>query len=194
MPAAASASIAPSAESDPRSPSKLPPLGTESMCEPNRIGFSCGTEPSRRAKMLPAGSIRGCRPAAFISPITQRRPSSSASEYAVRLTPSAKVPPAGRPNVLSVSMRCRSAAPSTHGIADCEPRTAGCRLPTADCGLRTAGAVRATSRARRRRSRRRRRSAGSYASKSWLATVGRPSCPSSPSCPSQGCDVPRPAA
>ena len=27
-----------SAANDPRSPSKLPPVGTESMCDPNRIG------------------------------------------------------------------------------------------------------------------------------------------------------------
>jgi len=48
----------------------LPPLGTESMCDPNKIGCSCADVPSRRAKMLPAGSIRGCRPAAFIRPVT----------------------------------------------------------------------------------------------------------------------------
>src|SRR4051794_33321739 len=38
------------------------------------------------------------------------RPSTSASEYANRLTPSAKVPPAGRPNTLSSSkVRCKRA-------------------------------------------------------------------------------------
>ena len=41
------------AESDPRSPSKFPPLGTESMCEPNRIGLSEASLPARRPKMFP---------------------------------------------------------------------------------------------------------------------------------------------
>ena len=35
-----------------RSPSKLPPLGTESMWEPKRIGLSVGSVPARVAKML----------------------------------------------------------------------------------------------------------------------------------------------
>ena len=34
--------MTPIAASDPRSPSKLPPFGTESMCDPNRIGGSDG--------------------------------------------------------------------------------------------------------------------------------------------------------
>ena len=39
--AAVRASSTPNAASDPRSPSKLPPFGTESICEPKRIGGKC---------------------------------------------------------------------------------------------------------------------------------------------------------
>ena len=59
--------------SDPRSPSKLPPFGTESMCEPNRIGV-------QRRRRCRRGARRCCRrdrcaaarPAARISAITKR--------------------------------------------------------------------------------------------------------------------------
>ncbi len=49
--------------------------------------------------------MRVWRPAVRINPMTYSRPFTSASEYATRLTPSAKVPPAGRPNTLSSSIR-----------------------------------------------------------------------------------------
>ena len=50
------------ADSDPRSPSKLPPLGTESMWEPKRIGLSERSLPARVAKMFAAVSMRGSSP------------------------------------------------------------------------------------------------------------------------------------
>ena len=144
-PAASSASRTPSAPSDPRSPSKLPPFGTESMCDPKRIGGSVGLAcPSRRAKMLPAGSMRGCRPAAFISrhdeaAARRRRRRSTPT----RLTPSANVPPAGRPNTLSFSMRSRSLRgvdPDTRLSArgDRHPQRRRARPPTAPAGRRGA--------------------------------------------------------
>ncbi len=52
-PVACTACSTSSAASVPRSPSKLPPLGTESICEPNRIGGRADA-PSTRTKMLPA--------------------------------------------------------------------------------------------------------------------------------------------
>ena len=45
--AAFTASSAPSEAITPRSPSKLPPLGTESMCDPNRMGGRAATPPQR---------------------------------------------------------------------------------------------------------------------------------------------------
>jgi len=68
------------AASDPRAPSKLPPPGTESTCEPIMIGLRPATAPSRRAKMLPAASIRGVPPAASMSFMVKARPARSASE------------------------------------------------------------------------------------------------------------------
>ena len=118
------ASRTPIDASVPRSPSKLPPDGTESMWEPNRIGARDGSAPGRCAKMLPAGSTRGVAPAARINPVTYARPARSASEYAMRVTPSAKLPPPGRPNMLSASSRARSAAESTDGVRAGSPRTA----------------------------------------------------------------------
>jgi hypothetical protein len=67
------------AASVPRSPSKLPPLGTESMCEPNRIGGADACTPSR-AKMLPAASMREDRPAPRSSSSSHARAATSASE------------------------------------------------------------------------------------------------------------------
>ena len=43
---------------EPRAPSKFPPPGTESICEPIRFGFSPLTRPGRVATMFPAGSGR----------------------------------------------------------------------------------------------------------------------------------------
>ena len=80
---------------------------------PSRCGSRSGWErtpagaPARAAKMFPAGSMRGDRPAPRMRSITYRRAPMSASEYAVRLTPSANVPPAGRPNTLSASSSLR---------------------------------------------------------------------------------------
>jgi hypothetical protein len=50
------------ADIEPKSPSKLPPLGTESMCEPKKIGFKFWSEPGRDPKIFPAGSTRGSIP------------------------------------------------------------------------------------------------------------------------------------
>src|SRR5690348_6353783 len=99
------------ADMEPRSPSKLPPLGTESMCEPKRMGLSELSLPGRMAVILPAVSMRGSRPAARIKPMAYLRPATSASEYATRLTPSAKAPPGERPYTLRPSrLCCRRAA------------------------------------------------------------------------------------
>jgi hypothetical protein len=68
--------------------------------------------------------VRALRPARIQNPLgvaanlsnrVGPRPATSPSEYATRLTPSANAPPAGRPNVLSISMRSRKAAASTRG-------------------------------------------------------------------------------
>jgi hypothetical protein len=40
------------------------------MCDPNRIGGSPLSVPGRLAKILPAGSMLGLRPAVVISPMT----------------------------------------------------------------------------------------------------------------------------
>ena len=63
----------------PRSPSKLPPFGTESIWEPNRIAgwFGC---PPKRAKMLPAASMRGTMSACLISSMMKARAVRSATE------------------------------------------------------------------------------------------------------------------
>jgi hypothetical protein len=53
-----SASRTPIAATDPRSPSTFPPDGTESMCEPKRIGCADRSLPSRPPRMLPAASMR----------------------------------------------------------------------------------------------------------------------------------------
>ncbi len=115
-PAAATACSTSSAASVPRSPSKLPPLGTESMCEPSRIGGAVGGPPVR-AKMFPAASRRGSRPAARISPAARRARPGRPRSSATRLTPSAKVPPAGRPKVLRRSRRRCSRSGSIAGEA-----------------------------------------------------------------------------
>ena len=88
-----SVSIDAIAASEPRSPSKLPPLGTESMCEPNRIGGSAGVVPARRAKMLPAAIDPRLEAGRAHQAHDIRPAGESASEYATRLTPSAN----GRP-------------------------------------------------------------------------------------------------
>ena len=64
--AAVSASMTPSAASDPRSPSKLPPFGTESMCEPKSIGGKRRVGTRATSEDIPAWSTRGSRPAARI--------------------------------------------------------------------------------------------------------------------------------
>jgi hypothetical protein len=59
-----------SAPSTPRSPSKLPPDGTESMCDPKRMGGSEESVPARRPKMFAAASTRGVSPAVRIRSVT----------------------------------------------------------------------------------------------------------------------------
>ena len=77
--AACTAWITSSAANVPRSPSKLPPVGTESMCDPNRIGGWFGWPPNR-AKMFPAASMRGTMSAPLISSMIHARAVRSATE------------------------------------------------------------------------------------------------------------------
>ena len=82
---------------------------------PNRCASRRGS--AAATARCPRVSRRCCRPdrCAARSPrrasgrCTYRRPATSASEKATRLTPSANVPPAGRPNALRASRRSRKA-------------------------------------------------------------------------------------
>ena len=68
---------------DPSAPSKLPPPGTESTCEPIMIGFRRAPRspcPGRVARMLPAASMLASHPACRISFMTKARPAISASD------------------------------------------------------------------------------------------------------------------
>ena len=57
----------------PTLPSKLPPSGTESMCEPKTIGGAPATLPARRPIRFPATSVAGARPASCIHLATTTR-------------------------------------------------------------------------------------------------------------------------
>ena len=62
-PASASRVAASKAAIEPTWPSKLPPPGTESMCEPNMRGGSEESRPALRAIRLPARSTPTSKPA-----------------------------------------------------------------------------------------------------------------------------------
>ena len=58
------------AASVPSGPSKLPPEGTESTCDPKTMGFDAASRPARRPMMFAAASKRGSSPAVFMSRTT----------------------------------------------------------------------------------------------------------------------------
>src|SRR2546425_514242 len=71
------------------------------MCEPKRMGSAPDREPGRTPKMLPTGSTLTVRPASLIRSIMKRRPATSASLNATRLTP-----PCGLAPYCERSARC----------------------------------------------------------------------------------------
>ena len=58
MPASSSASSASKAASTPNMPSKRPPVGWLSMCEPLITGRALASVPSRRTNRLPIASVK----------------------------------------------------------------------------------------------------------------------------------------
>ncbi len=108
-PTSASVQATSTAAIEPTWPSKFPPFGTESMCEPSTSGFSSGSVPARRPHRLPATSTETSRPAPRISSAAHARASRSASENATRSMPPASFAPKRE----SSWRRPRRRAPST---------------------------------------------------------------------------------
>lgn len=71
----------------PTIPSKLPPSGTLSPCEPNMTAGRLSSAPCTWPMTLPNASSRSSMPASRISPIKYERPRQSASVNANRLIP-----------------------------------------------------------------------------------------------------------
>ena len=69
----------------PAMPSKRPPEGTESLCEPTRIALSDAHLPSRRPIRLPAASMCVRNPASRIRSASHARPLSNSGEKARRV-------------------------------------------------------------------------------------------------------------
>src|SRR6266704_1885213 len=110
-------------EQDPTSPAELPPSGSESMCEPKTMGSAPDREPGRTPRMLPTGSTVTVRPGSLIRSIMKRRPVTSASLNATRLTP-----PCGFAPNWARSVRCWfTRAPFTRQL---------CQFPCSGSALR----------------------------------------------------------
>src|SRR5438093_2716994 len=80
------------AHSTPSCPSYLPPVGTESACEPIRTGGR-PSPPARCPKILPIWSTVTASPASRIQPTRRSRPRRSSSVRATRLSPPLAVAP-----------------------------------------------------------------------------------------------------
>ncbi len=92
-PASSSASSASKADSTPYMPSKRPPVGWLSMCEPLITGSAWGSLPSRRTKRLPMASVKIEKPRALAHDPRRLRAAASSGDSAWRLTPPFGVPP-----------------------------------------------------------------------------------------------------
>src|SRR5439155_792081 len=88
-------------------PSYLPPVGTESTCEPIRTGGS-GSAPGRSPKMLPIWSTVTRRPASRMRATIQSRPRLSSSVKASRVRPPRGVSPILPRSSMDRSSRFRS--------------------------------------------------------------------------------------
>ena len=64
----------------PAMPSKRPPEGTESLCDPTTIAGHAACLPSRRPMRLPPASTRVRRPASRMRSVSQARPWSNSGE------------------------------------------------------------------------------------------------------------------
>ncbi len=92
-PASSRASSASKAASTPNMPSKRPPVGWLSMCEPLITGVAFASVPSRRTNRLPMASVKTPKPRAFAHDARRLRAAASSGERACRFTPPLGVPP-----------------------------------------------------------------------------------------------------
>src|SRR3989449_321880 len=102
-----SARIVSSPQSTPSWPSYLPPVGTESTCEPIMTGGSAWL-PARSPKMLPIWSTVTRRPASRIQRTMRSRPRLSSSVSASRVRPPRGVSPIRPSSSMDCSRRLRS--------------------------------------------------------------------------------------
>src|SRR5689334_10458381 len=93
IPASSSASSASNAASTPYMPSKRPPVGWLSICEPLITGGALPSAPSRRTNRLPIASVKIWKPRAAAHLISRLRAAASSADSAWRLTPPFGVPP-----------------------------------------------------------------------------------------------------
>src|SRR5262249_32965769 len=77
----------------PEMPSKRPPVGWLSICEPLITGNASALLPSRRTKRLPMTSVKIEKPRAFAQEASRLRAAASSGDSACRLTPPLAVPP-----------------------------------------------------------------------------------------------------
>src|SRR6185503_15721561 len=91
--ASSSASSASKAASTPYMPSKRPPVGWLSMCEPLITGAALASLPGRCTKRLPIASVKNSKPRAFAHDASRLRAAASSADSAWRLTPPLAVPP-----------------------------------------------------------------------------------------------------
>src|SRR5947207_1251727 len=107
MPWVLSARIVSSPQSTPSWPSYLPPVGTESTCEPIITGGR-GSAPGRSPKMLPIWSTVTRSPASRIQRTMRSRPRLASSVNARRVRPPPSVSPTRPSSSIVCSSRLRS--------------------------------------------------------------------------------------